>query len=55
MATVLLADGDPAFARSPQILLEDEGGYTVKVATSPGAALAELENSRSFRLVISDV
>lgn len=51
---LLIVDDDPAFARSLQILLEDEG-FTADVAGSGPTALEILDQTPSIALVISDL
>ena len=52
---VLLVDDDPGLLRTLQVLLEDEGGYTVVTAASGEGALAEQRGSGPFDVVVTDV
>jgi two-component system, LuxR family, response regulator FixJ len=53
-ATVLVVDNDAGFARSVQILLEDEGCHRVVVARGLEDALQRLEVDTAVRVVLSD-
>jgi DNA-binding NtrC family response regulator len=52
--TVLLVDTDAPFARSLQILIEDEMPCRVRVAHSAADALGELERGGPAEVVVSD-
>jgi DNA-binding NtrC family response regulator len=53
--TILIADDDLLFARSVQILLEDECGCEVVLCSSAADAMDLLDGRRSFDLVIVDL
>jgi len=53
--TVLIADDDPLFARSVQILLEDECSFRVVLSSSTDDAMERLSGRRSFDAFIVDL
>ena len=53
--SVLVVDDDPAFARSLQILLEDEGRCQVSVADSVEQMQAALSTARQVDVVIIEL
>lgn len=52
---LLLVDDDPGLLRTLQVLLEDEGGYAVELASSGGEALDRLARFAGIRAVLSDL
>ena len=52
---LLLVDDDPGLLRTLQVLLEDEGGFSVETAPSGEAALERLLSTAGIRLVVSDL
>jgi len=53
-ASILILDGDPFFARSVQILLEDEGRYEVAVGSAEHHALSGFATGKEADVLIVD-
>lgn len=55
VSSVLVVDDNPAFARSLQILLEDERPCQVRIASSMAQAAAELGADETIDVIVSDI